>query len=128
MSLPHSQHVIFLIDIVIVYAFMSADFFQNQLFFQEYYLSVKQVGSRSGRTFFSGLIWVQTFCKIYEQTTLDKELTLYGPRREKTCLWGVANNTGRDQPAHPCSLISAFVICFLERIISKLATREISIF
>ena len=37
------------------------------------------------------------------------------------------NNTGADQPAHPRSLISAFVICFLESIISKLAPGEISI-
>ena len=34
----------------------------------------------------------------------------YGPRREKTCLRRFANNTGADQPAHPRSLISAFVI------------------
>ena len=38
------------------------------------------------------------------------------------------NNNGPDQPAHPRRLISAFVICFLERIISKLATSEISVF
>ena len=36
--------------------------------------------------------------------------TIYGPRREKTCLLGFGNNTGADQPAHPRSLISAFVI------------------
>ena len=41
---------------------------------------------------------------------------------------GFANNTGADQPAHPCSLISAFVIGFLEGIISRLATGEISTF
>ena len=35
-----------------------------------------------------------------------------GPRREKTCLRGFANNTGADQPAHTRSLISAFVIRF----------------
>ena len=51
-----------------------------------------------------------------------------GPRREKICLLGFANNTGADQPAHPRRLISAFVIRFLERIISKLATSELSIF
>ena len=27
---------------------------------------------------------------------------------------GVVNKTVADQPAHPCSLISAFVICVLE--------------
>ena len=41
---------------------------------------------------------------------------------------GLTNNTGADQPAHPRRLISAFVIRFLESIISKLATGEISIF
>ena len=38
------------------------------------------------------------------------------------------NNNGADQPEHPHRLISAFVICFLKSIISKLATGEISIF
>ena len=51
----------------------------------------------------------------------------YGPRREKPCLRRFANNTGADQPAHPRSLISAFVIRYLESIICKLATGEISI-
>ena len=49
----------------------------------------------------------------------------YGPPREKTCLRGVANSTGADQPAHPRSLISAFVIRDLESTIYKLATSEI---
>ena len=53
----------------------------------------------------------------------DKEMPqLLGPRRKKTCLRGFAKNTGADQPAHPRSLISAFVIRFLESIIGKLAT------
>ena len=39
-----------------------------------------------------------------------------------------ANNKDADQPAHPRSLISAFVTRLLERIISTLAMREISIF
>ena len=37
-------------------------------------------------------------------------------------------NKGPDQPAHPRSLISAFIACSLESNISKLATDEISIF
>ena len=41
---------------------------------------------------------------------------------------GFANNKSPDQPAHPRSLISAFVIRFLESIISKLATSEHLIF
>ena len=55
-------------------------------------------------------------------------LVSYGPWREKICLRGVANNTGVDQPAHPRSVISAFVIRVLESTICKLATGEISIF
>ena len=51
-----------------------------------------------------------------------------GPCRKKTCLRGFAKNTGADQPAHPRSLISAFFIRFLESIVCKLATGEISIF
>ena len=41
----------------------------------------------------------------------------FGPRREKTCLQRCGNNKGTDEPAHPRSLISAFVIHFLESII-----------
>ena len=41
---------------------------------------------------------------------------------------GFANNTGADKPAHPRSLISAFVIRFSESIICKLASDKISIF
>ena len=41
---------------------------------------------------------------------------------------GFANNKGADQPAHPCRLISTFVICFLESIIFTLITSEISTF
>ena len=37
---------------------------------------------------------------------------IIGQRHEKTCLRGFANNTGADQPAHPRSLISAFVVRF----------------
>ena len=41
---------------------------------------------------------------------------------------GFASNKSADQPAHLCRLISAFVIPFLESIMSKLASSEISIF
>ena len=41
---------------------------------------------------------------------------------------GVSNNKGTDQPAHPCSPISAFVIRFLESTVYNLATSKISIF
>ena len=41
---------------------------------------------------------------------------------------GDTNNTGADQPAHPRSLISAFVILLFGSIICKFAIGEISIF
>ena len=41
---------------------------------------------------------------------------------------GVVYNKDADKPAHPRSLISAFVIRLLESIISRLATSGISIF
>ena len=50
---------------------------------------------------------------------------LYGPRCEKTCLRKFVNNTGADQTAHRRSLISTFVIRFLERSVCKLPTSEI---
>ena len=47
---------------------------------------------------------------------------------QKTCLRWFVNNTGADQPTHPRSLISAFVMHVFEIIICRLATGEISIF
>ena len=49
-------------------------------------------------------------------------------RKARKLSSGVWNNTRADQPAHSRSLISAFVIRFLESIIGKLAAGEISIF
>ena len=48
------------------------------------------------------------------------------PGHEKMCLMSYANNKGADQPAHPCSLISAFVVCYLDSIISLDSIAEIS--
>ena len=70
--------------------------------------------------------WNFSFVSWYSCTVLCS--VIFGPRREKTCLRVFANNTGADQPAHPRSLVSAFVIRFLESTICKLATGEISIF
>ena len=77
-------------------------------------------------------LWFNLACTAIQQIfwALFKTLftSLYGRQREKTCLWEFANNTGANQPAHQRSQISAFVILFLESIICKLATGEISIF
>ena len=61
--------------------------------------------------------WFLTLIVNRLQASQSKSLHIpsyYGPRHEKTCLWGFAKNTGADQPAHPRSLISAFVIRFLK--------------
>ena len=42
------------------------------------------------------------------------------------CLMSFANNKGADQPAHPCSLISAFVVRCLDSIISLGSIAEVS--
>ena len=65
---------------------------------------------------------------LYVTPHISNYCLTFGPRREKTCLQRFANNTGADQPARPRSLISTFVIRFLERTICKPAIGEISIF
>ena len=47
------------------------------------------------------------------------------PRPEKSCFWPNANNKGADQPAHPRSLISTFVVHYLDSIIAILAKSKI---
>ena len=42
--------------------------------------------------------------------------------------FGSANNKGADQTAHPRSLISDFVIRYLETIVAKLVSCKISVF
>ena len=58
---------------------------------------------------------------------MDKYPGLFESLSEKTCLPWFENNTGADQPVRLHSLISAFVIYFLEGIISRLATSEFQI-
>ena len=66
---------------------------------------------------------VQLLC-----ATVNLQHKVFGSRHEKICLRWFASNKGADQPAHPRRLISTFAFRFLESIISKLATGEISIF
>ena len=48
------------------------------------------------------------------------------PGQEKTCLMSYANNKGTDQPAHPRSLISAFVVRCLDSVMSLVSVTKIS--
>ena len=51
---------------------------------------------------------------------------IHEPGHEKMCLMSYANNNGADQPAHPRSLISAFIVRCLDSIISLDSVAEIS--
>ena len=51
-----------------------------------------------------------------------------GPGHAKTCLTPYANNKGADQPAHPRSLISTFVVRCLNSMICILAIAKVSRF
>ena len=53
---------------------------------------------------------------------------IIGPGHAKMCLMPYANNKGADQPAHPHSLISAFVVRSLDSIMSLVSRSEISRF
>ena len=53
---------------------------------------------------------------------------LFGPGHAKTCLMPYANNKGADQPAHPRSLISTFIVCFLDSMICILAISKVARF
>ena len=44
------------------------------------------------------------------------------------CLMSYANNKGADQPAHLRSLISAFVVCCLDSVMSLVSVTKISSF
>ena len=44
----------------------------------------------------------------------------YEPHNEKTCFMPYANNKSADQSAHLCSLISAFVVRYLDSKIKNL--------
>ena len=53
-------------------------------------------------------------------------MSILEPGHEKTCLLSYANYKGADQPAHPRSLISAFVFRCLDRVMSIVSVTKIS--
>ena len=55
----------------------------------------------------------------------DKQIIIWATSWENLFM-AYANNKGADQPAHPRSLISTFVVRFLDSIIPLLAISEIS--
>ena len=70
------------------------------------------------------------FLFILSQLSQSKSLStcpfIIEPGHEKMCLMSYANNKGADQPAHLRSLICAFVVRCLDRIISLDSITKIS--
>ena len=70
-------------------------------------------------------------CKIYCCSSIVIQLMfcyISELGHEKICFMPHANNKGADQPAHPCSLISAFVVRCKDRMIPLVYISEISRF
>ena len=63
-----------------------------------------------------------------ERRTDVYHINKYEPGHEKMCLMPYANNKGADQPAHPRSLISAFVVRCQDRMIPVVYISDISRF
>ena len=61
--------------------------------------------------------WSRDFDAIYSHTNAHIYETCHEKNKQKNCPMSYANNKGPDQPAHPRSLISAFVVHFLGSII-----------
>ena len=62
------------------------------------------------------------FAFLFNLIVILKQLgSTYEPHHEKTCFMLYANNKDADQPAHPCSLISIFVVGCLDSILFVLA-------
>ena len=66
------------------------------------------------------------FQNLNEQQYSNVQELSYEPGHEKMCLMSYANNKGADQPAHPHSLISAFIVHCLVSIIALDSISEIS--
>ena len=64
--------------------------------------------------------------QIYYHTLFGVVKVLHGPGHSKMCLMPYANNKGADQPAHPRSLISTFVVRCLYNIMPQVSISEIS--
>ena len=64
--------------------------------------------------------WIHSYNKGFPNMSL-----MYEPGHEKTCLVSYANNKCADQPAHPRSLISAFVVRCLDSVMSLVSVTKI---
>ena len=60
------------------------------------------------------------------KTKFKMQHVTFKPGHEKMCLMSYANNKGADQPAHPCSLTSAFIVRCLDSVMSLVSVTKIS--
>ena len=58
-------------------------------------------------------------CAVWQPQNITPYIHLHEPDHEKMCHMSYSNNKGADQPAHPRSLISTFVVRCLDSIISR---------
>ena len=79
------------------------------------------------KTCFEDLKNIEVLYDLFDSTDSQQVCTVRASSQENLTLLH-ANNKGADQPTHLRSLVSAFVVRFLERIIAKLVTCKISIF
>ena len=71
-------------------------------------------------------IYIQKKWNVQSNNNENTYINITEPGHEKMCLMSYANNKGADQPAHPRSLISTFVVHCMDSILPLLALNEIS--
>ena len=72
---------------------------------------------------------VSFFCQVYKYIHTFELLSIgnkFEPGHEKMCLMSYTNNKGADQPAHPRSLISTFVVRCLDSVMYLVSVTKIS--
>ena len=72
--------------------------------------------------FYENVCWFDTYTIWSIIKKMESLKTSNGPRHSKTCLMPYANNKGADQPAHPRSLISTFVVRCLDSVMPNFKT------
>ena len=108
-----SAHIRFFVNVLIE---MNVNI-SNELNFSDVYRSVNYNGSLAK---WGSFTLHPTQYNLHFDTPQKNEihsLIKFEPCHEKTCFMPYANNKGADQPAHPRSLITAFVVHCLDSVI-----------
>ena len=74
------------------------------------------------------VVWSESTClgrPVCRKTYSQHIRSTLEPGHEKTCLMSYANNKGADQPAHPRSLIDAFVVRCLDSVMSLVSVTKV---